>query len=296
MIQKRATDVAFGAPPAEQALPPAFVPVAQPAPAPAGPRVSRVTPSVGRPSGVSERPETDPCPEAKINAFPLEEATFESQRPPADGAYRWRRAGTQTVDGVTVPVSGFETRFVTGARRLSDSTFTFKTSQVGLDGRTAVTTWTVNSEPVSAAAQGGSAGEPERGLTLNRIETFGRDGKQQAAFAPTPGILFLPLSVDPDERWTSVGGDPLTGQVLEHVAQVEGRVRVDACGELVDGWQVTATQRLNGGQAVRTYRYVVATQYGGIIVGEQVDGSSGGGAIKVTFNIAEVPAPAREPR
>jgi hypothetical protein len=97
-----------------------------------------------------------------------------------------------------------------------------------------------------------------------------------SSFAPTPGILLLPLPVASGDTWQSVGVDTKTGATAVLDGTVTRRQRIDACGDLVDGWLVDATQTLGsvqnadpqaGQQAVS---YLIAPQYGAMIVNERV--------------------------
>lgn len=280
-VGKLGLDIAFGLPPLEeQARPPGFIPSLFPTP-------DRLPPGAG--TKPPPREPRDTCTRAPLNAFPLRDASFDIAAPPVEEAYRWKRDGSQTIDGRRYPLSGFETRRVHDVTTPSPTKFTFKTSQIDLDRRKVVTTWTVNMSPTTTSVSEQHVGEPERGLSLSRIETFDQGGTLEATFAPVVPVLYLPLPLDPDESWTSVGLDPATGQVLEHDAQIEGAERIDACGTPVEGWRVSAVQTLNGGQAVRTYQYVVAPQYGGLLIKEKVASTSARDRLSATFHIAQVP-------
>ncbi len=73
------------------------------------------------------------------------------------------------------------------------------------------------------------------------------------------------------------------------------RERVDACGEVVDGWLVQATQTFSGPAQTappRTYNYIVAPQLGGIIISEEVHTATAQGNTDVTFSLGQLkPAP-----
>src|SRR5205085_6300654 len=65
-----------------------------------GPRLPRITPL---------NPPKSTCPPAALTAFPAKEAGQTVEGLPAEGQYRWKRAGTQTVaslPGVKLPVNG----------------------------------------------------------------------------------------------------------------------------------------------------------------------------------------------
>ena len=108
-------------------------------------------------------------------------------------------------------------------------------------------------------------------------------------------MLYLPLDIVPGEEFNSVGIDPRSGSVLQNQAKVLKRERVDACGEVVDGWSVESTQTFSGaGQAAppRTYRYIIAPQLGGIIISEEIHTTTPQGTTDVTLSLGQLkPAP-----
>ncbi|HLF41313.1 MAG TPA: hypothetical protein VI854_07560, partial [Acidimicrobiia bacterium] len=114
----------------------------------------------------------------------------------------------------------------------------------------------------------------------------------------SPAVLYLPLQIEPGEQFSSVGIDPRTGQVLQHQAKVLNRERVDACGEIVDGWAVEATQTFSGqGTATRTYKYIVAPQLGGIIVSEEFHATTPQGTTDLVISLGQLkpsPLPAQK--
>src|SRR5581483_40289 len=133
-----------------------------------------------------------------------------------------------------------------------------------------------------------SVGDPERGISLVKLQRVDAAGNS-TELSFSPGVLYLPLAIVPGEEWTSVGVDPRTGAVLQHQAKVVKRERVDACGDVVDGWAVEATQTFSGaGQAAptppRSYRYIVAPQLGGIIISEEIHTTTAQGTTDVTLS------------
>jgi len=108
-------------------------------------------------------------------------------------------------------------------------------------------------------------------------------------------VLYLPLDIVPGEEFNAVGIDPRTGSVLQHQAKVVNRERVDACGEIVDGWVVESTQTFSGTASAappRTYRYIIAPQFGGLIISEEIRTATAQGTTDVTLSLAQVkPAP-----
>jgi hypothetical protein len=309
-IQKLSADIVFGVKLPEPA-PPANL-----APGPVNAEGEAVTyaPTISAPAVVPGlraprprlpitplTPAKSTCPPAAVNAFPAKEAAQPLEGRPAEGQYRWKRQGTQTLatlPGVVLPVAGFEQRLIRNVKPLpTEGEFSYEMVQPELGtGRTVISTFRVKPAAVSRGVDlvtGLSlrAGDPERGLSLASVTVVDREGNA-AVQNFTPAVLYLPLPVEPGESWTSVGIDPRTGAVLQHQAQVVRRLRVDACGDVVDGWLVEATQTFTSTSgstpAPVTYRYVVATQLGGILISEERHVTSPQGNTDVTFTLAQL--------
>jgi hypothetical protein len=291
-------------------------------------RLPRVTPLA---------PPKSTCPPAALTAFPAKEAGQAVEGVPTEGQYRWKRSGTQTVatlPGVKLPVSGFEQRLVRNIVKVSDTEYTFETVQPELGTNiTTISTFKVKIGAVSKAVTppveppdtthptspvplpltppGGqptlpkpplpgnvSAGDPERGISLMKLQRVDPAGNT-SELTFSPAVLYLPLDIVPGEEFNSVGIDPRSGSVLQHQAKVVKRDRVDACGEVVDGWVVESTQTFSGsGQTAppRTYRYIIAPQFGGLIISEELHTTSPQGSTDVVLSLGQVkptPLPAQ---
>lgn len=290
-----------------------------------GPRLPRVTPLA---------PPKSSCPPAALTAFPAKEAGQAVEGVPVEGQYRWKRAGTQTVanlPGVKLPISGFEQRLVRNVVKVSDTEYTFETVQPELGTNiTTISTFKVKIGAVSrnvtppvappdltrptlpvplpngvtppstpelpkAPIPGSvSAGDPERGISLMKLQRVDPAGNSSELMF-SPAVLYLPLDIVPGEEFNAVGIDPRSGSVLQNQAKVVKRERVDACGEVVDGWLVESTQTFSGAaQAAppRTYRYIIAPQLGGIIISEEIHTATPQGTTDVTLSLAQLkPAP-----
>lgn len=220
------------------------------------------------------------------------------------GTSKWRftgfttsRAGDQVVrndfgDTAASP------RSVRNVTKISDTRYSFEVVEVGSstiqfdeaeDDRdfVTVTTYEVNTAGLNANPSDGvgtvatpGVGEPERGIVLSKIERVDpSSGQVINTFAPTIGLLVLPLPVVAGESFVSTAVDPRTGQTISHDSVVKGRERIDACGDLVDGWLVESKRRETGnGGAVGAgenlsleimYSQIFATQYGGIPIFER---------------------------
>jgi len=288
------------------------------------PRLPRLTPL---------NPPRTSCPPAALTAFPAKEAGQTVEGTPAEGQYRWKRAGEQTVatlPGIKLPVGGFEQRLVRNVKKISETEFTFETVQPELGSEiTTISTFKVKIGAVSKTVSPPveppdvtkptspvplpfqppappvtvpkpsvpgtvSVGDPERGISLMKLQRVDKAGNiSELTF--TPAVLYLPLDVVPGEEFNAVGIDSRTGSVLQHRAKVVKRDRVDACGEVVDGWVIESTQTFtSGAQSTppRSYRYIVAPQLGGIIISEELHVNTGAGTTDVTLSLAQLnPAP-----
>jgi len=352
-IQKLAADIVFGVKPPVEVPPPnlnpgqagegdptTYVPDGAagadapdlPAGSFSGPR-----PKAGRPRLTPLTPPKSTCPPAALTAFPAKEAGQTVEGKPAEGQYRWKRSGKQTVatlPGVVLPIGGFEQRLVRNVKKISDTEFTFETVQPELGSEiTTISTFKVKigglSRSVSPPVEPPnltnptspvplpftppappvsvpkpqipgtvSAGDPERGISLTKLQRVDKAGNiSELTF--TPGVLYLPLDIVPGEEYTAVGIDTRTGSVLQHQAKVLKRDRVDACGEVVDGWVVESTQTFSSGAASappRSYRYIVAPQLGGVIISEEFHISSAAGTTDVVLSLGQLnPAPLPPP-
>ena len=333
-VQKLAADIVFGVKPPPPDAPPAnttpgfggltgdattYVPGSSrsyPEPSFPAPRAPRPPSRLPRPTPLN--PPRTACPPAHLNAFPAKEAGLTLEGTPAEGQYRWKRSGTQTMatlPGVAIPISGFEQRLVREVEKISETEFSFQTVQPELGTgvtvlqtfkvKTGAVTHTVEAPieaipldrpdrlpddvpfPSNPSVPSRQVGDPERGISLKRIERIDAQGNS-SALDFTPAVLYLPLPIQPGESFESVGIDSRTGQVLQHQAQVVRRERVDACGEIVDGWVVEANQTFSGsGTTTRSYRYIFAPQLGGLMISEQIKITAPEGTLDVTFSLGQ---------
>jgi hypothetical protein len=311
------TDVVFGADPANldpgavtpqeaveyDALPDqVFEPVARRA-------IPRVTPS---PTAAQE------CPPAALEEFPDMAAPLwdadEKKAPPREGVYRWQRAGlasSEETGGIPIEIDGFEQRIIRNVEVVSDTeteqggndvVFTYEVVQPELGGdNVVITTYQVKSvgapptrsvfNPTGAGQDEITAGEPERGLVIKRIQVLDATGATVSEFAPITGLLLMPLRVRPGEIWSSRASDPKSGQQLQLEGKVNDRARVDACGDIIEGWEVTTTLVSSGdGETVeRAYDFIVAPQYGAILLSEHISdpNAEAGEGDDVTFTIGQ---------
>lgn len=227
------------------------------------------------------------CPEAPVTAAPLVAPQPRITGDPRPGVTKWRETGYITVKNFETQQpqrqdfdSVGDPRLIRNFKRLGPQLYTFEEVVSSSDDIT-VTTYQVNNGAVTANPSDGvgivatpGVGEPERGIVIKSIRTSSKQtGQLVYEFAPTgAGLLMLPLPVVAGERFTSTAVDPRSGQVISHDATVQERQRIDACGELIDGWGVDYMRRQTGesefGALNATvdieFHSVFATQYGGV--------------------------------
>lgn len=198
------------------------------------------------------------------NDLPKTEAGRDFAGPPKNGVLPFRVDGSYAEDGEDgdkIEYRGVLTRVVSDARTEPDGSIRFT---VGTVGGAVNTTATYVSTQANDRIPGAFALES---LEANAADIEGRPSFKaakpltQMQMRPTPGLAFNDASTD-----------PLTGSAYTVSGKVIGKSRVDACGQLVEAWQVTLTQRfVTPLQRVDSeVNYWVATQYGGLIVKEAV--------------------------
>ena len=249
-------------------------------------------------------PPKSACPEAPVTAVVETPTEVQAIGKPLIGVTKWKHSGYVEVanaPGGRAAFTGFEKRIVRNYNKVSDTEWTFDivqpvpAAQVNqANGAVAIVNHykvktngfseTVN--PPAGPVSPPSVGEPERGLVLTGTESIDRTGSTVGtSFAPVTGLLLLPLPVASGESFASVAADPKSGETVIQNSTVSRRQRIDACGDLVDGWQVTSTQLFIGLQTLVNdlaagkppslssfigYDYIVATQFGGMIVDERI--------------------------
>lgn len=258
---------------------------------PSVPKFAPQTPTVRR----------EECPEAPITAAaelaPQPRVTAE----PRPGSSRWRLQVSTTLKNADGTTEKRDSTEISGARvirnfvrKSADVTEFQEVVRQGEEIR--VTTYEVNNRPITVNPSDGvgnisgiapAVGEPERGITLVREDLQNvQTGQNVKSFVPTTGLLMLPLPVVAGDTFSSTAVDPRTGETRTHSAKVLERQRIDACGDLVDGWGVDYERRQSTGGAttvpeaaapnsIVSFRAAWATQYGGVPIQDNLSLKAG---------------------
>lgn len=270
VVKKLSTDLAFGADSA----------------APSSPRL----PSPGGPLGVLNltgpsfafdgfadpvrpfegfRTEFD-CPQADENTFPEKSAAFLVDGAVRPGTYKWKQQGTFDFSAlIKVALPPLTRRTVRALPSLTPGIASYEMQQ---QAPTFIETDTYEVRQTNPSVAGD-------GIYLTRIQYKGKDF--DIDFNPLPGLapklVSLPVQ---DEPVAATSIDPASGLVLNVSGSVNGRerVRLDACGEVVEAWKFANGVRIlqglppNQADSVQntTYEFYFAPQLGGLIVGDHI--------------------------
>ena len=241
---------------------------------------------------------TSACPAAALTAFPEKIADVRVEGMPAEGIYRFKNSANFTnPDGSTTGGSYFDTRAVRRVTQNPNKSYEFTYEVVqpywARTGSYLVTTFRVNNNPtvihsvnqppqtvgvvpVPGAEAVVTPPADEPGIFVDQWEVQTKAGAVESRFRPSRPVKYLPLEegiLKAGQQWESVGIDPASGDVIRHTATVQRKTRVDACGQVVEGWLIEATQfgRFHGEQMDSKYFYNVATQFGSLFIAETVD-------------------------
>ena len=257
------------------------------------------------------------CPEARADAFPKDFATVQVNGLPAEGIYKWKRDLVVKVDRVANPGSPFlvqqgvaETRFIRKVTKSTTLPHEFRFEMIAPEFGTSnlvITSFLVNTNPelianrrIDARTVGvvDTPGFDLRvpppndmpGVYITKIETKDSNlaAKGVHTFSPVRPMLILPLEegiLRSGQTFSSVGIDSSSGEVIGNEGTVGRTSRIDACGEIVEGYSVTLdqsytrdvntadpadAQKYSSRRLTRVQNYVFATQYGLLPIGDNL--------------------------
>lgn len=270
-----------------------------------------------RPPFEAGGPAKSDCPAADVNAFPLETAPEnvpDKSRLPQQGIYKWKQAGSVTRTNASgassvTQLGGLVERRVQNVQlqdpvptdSAGELKYTFQVIEpdISTGNRLLETYYVDTAAPSTIQHPNGTGltvtgGSPERGLVLRSIEPIDLNGnKLPGAFHASPGLLIAPLPIRPSETWSSVAVDPTTQETIQFDGTMVKRDRVDACGEIIEGWAVTGkrTVSTSSGSGSQDYNVIVAPHLGMLLLNEHINGLG----VSADLTIGQrVPAPLPE--
>jgi hypothetical protein len=256
-----------------------------------------------------------PCPAAKLTAFPKTSATVRVIGEPPVGVYKWKRDLVQVKDATVNPIKlvnlpfALEGRAIRRVTKVSDHQYTFEmlAPDPFVQGNTIITGFEVNTNPellvdrnvasrtigvVNIPGTSVRVADPSDapGIFITGIDVQNDKGLRVSSFQPVQPMLIIPLEggiIRSGQTFRSVGIDELTGAAITNDGIVGRTSRIDACGEIVEGYAVTLHQVLSddiqatfGGdpegtalrtgtrQQTREVSYTFSTQYGALPIAE----------------------------
>ncbi len=250
------------------------------------------------------------CPQAKLADFPKKPATVTVAGTPTPGVYPWKRVEVVQQNTANTPARtqrpfALESRAIRRVERQNDHQFVFEmlAPDPSASGNTVITSFLVNTNPtllversvpgrtvgvVPVGTQDVRIGNPDDlgGIFISRIETQNEKGERVSVFAPLEPITVVPLDggvVRSGQVFRSLGIDPTSQTVLLNDGLVTRTTRIDACGEVVEGYSVALKQTFSNDiilddpdsienvaarSQTRTAEFVFATQYGALPIQE----------------------------
>jgi hypothetical protein len=250
--------------PAVTLVPPA--PLTIPVPVPPIPVFTVPTPPVVPPA-----PPASPCPTASPFAAPAEPASVFLDKPPAPATYVQSSKGSYSGTSATPAAGKLTSPYISVLTSLPQTT-----SQLGqksdnwlvtrADSKSAAT----EVESFQLALPTSAAQSVSPGLYLSALK-WKDPVRGDLTFVPSgSGVELLPspAAVSANPSYASSATDPNTFTTLTAAGTVVGQQRIDVCGTLVDTFtaQLTGTLTSPSFQWQFNWRLQVATQYGGIVV------------------------------
>jgi len=255
-----------------------------------------------------------PCPAAKLTAFPKKSATVRVSDLPPEGVYKWKRNILQVKNATTTPPSMKNLAFALEGRAIrrvtpeGDHQFSFEmlAPDPFIPGDTVITKFRVNTNDQLIVDRGVAArtigelnitGTDVRvanpadapGIFILGIEVQDSDGARVSSFSPVQPMLIAPLEggiLRSGQEFQSVGIDATTGTAIVNQGVTGRTSRIDACGEIVEGYAISLHQVLTSDvdqddpvgsalnvatrQETREISYTFATQYGALPIAESL--------------------------
>lgn len=229
------------------------------------------------------------CATADPLSVPRHPATDTDGAAPVEEGFTVRNVGSYTTSGAEVVEGSFEdesTRFVREVVVDDRGDVTYDVV-ANLAGTGTVSSYLLrNQRSVDDGLGVGDQANLDqgRGLYLTGVITRLPDDRI-TTFQPATPLRLLRFPAFEGDTFDEVATDPVSGTTMQYRVTVGPKLRVDACGELVEAIRVELTEgRIIGPEVDVEFvaTYDLATQYGGLIVRDEVTAAGREGLASVT--------------
>jgi hypothetical protein len=271
------TDVVFGATSSQEDLP-VEAPTTQ-SPIVLSPRPP--APSfIAPPPVVDELPAPPPrpappvvlCPSAGLYEVP-EPAGAEIKGKPAEGVYPFDQRGSfQIGEQGPFELPAQTERTVRDVVATGDGGYRYQqvAHQFGATTTTRYDFVRAAAPPTDLLTAGNANTE---GIYIASVRTARSGGKVEVFEPASPGLRIFPTPASIGVVWDSVAVDPVRGAAMKLTGAIRERFRVDACGQLIEGWRSEVTIDVTSADSDYVVKadYIVIPQLGGLIAADKVD-------------------------
>lgn len=257
---------------------PTSSPARQGATATTAPRAG--APASTQPLPGAARPQPTPCADRDPLVFPRTEADNQVRTDAPRGTFVYRLTGATSGPTGTGPFRAEVAHQIAPIGIAADGTRTFSDTFTSDRVKSVATYKARASDGVAVAGQGVDNGEVEL-VSL----TSTPEGGTTSSLAPSgSGLRFLQLRASDGVAWRDSAVDAASSSTATIDAKIVSRAVINACGQPVAAWQVAATQTTvtPSENITATVTRWIATQYGGIVVQEEVSyrGTKNGVAVE----------------
>jgi len=236
------------------------------------------------------------CQPASEFAVPAEPASITLDEPPVNATYVQSSKGsysgsaaTPSSGKLTAPVVAVVTKLPQTTSTLGQVSDNWVVTRAEPAGKMAV----VEQYQLVHPASSGQTVSP--GLYLVGMK-WKDPVRGDLSFVPTGGGVELmpsPVNTSSAATYASSATDPSSLTTMSLTGNVTGRKRIDVCGTLVDTFTVALSGTLTSPSFLRqiTWRQQVATQYGGILVEDDLSLTTPGGGLSWDRTLHDTNAP-----
>jgi len=232
------------------------------------------------------------CPAAPAGAVPSAAANPFITSPPTAGVYFQHNTGIAKLSTATITLLSLPYPHHTAAevKNVAVGNKAYTTGQLSVSSGNVITYDVVETNPVLTVTTTYQVTANE----LDMVRTITHSSVGTVTFQPTPPITVMQFK-GVGASWTSAGIDPSTDVAMYEQGKITAEKAVDVCGTMVDTYAVQSSEQitdLTGNYSYSTASgdpnvYYVATNYGGVMVGEHVDTATTFTFNKVVYTLTQ---------